>query len=442
LSFTFTQPVIDHQPAPAESIVSAVNYDRSPSLVELSATPNTPIVPREFTSFAEAQSAYDLFLPGCNWGKPPTLKRFWYESEKHLTPGVDFVSWGFREHPHWVAANNGEILERTEANEEVAGSIVIRPAGIAPEALAALDRSAKIAVESEVDIGPQRGPASVMQIEAQVKATKLELEEMEPEVEACKLDWPRQTKFFKPHIIELLKPLAEAIASGVITSIETTDGQETITTTIDQPGEGTPSTDPTAAVPTVRLKYTDAEYAELRRLAEENHAIELQREENLYAEISMERAKQEDKVKALKAEEKGQLENLRFMKSEGPKYPKNPEIKASANGPDVAVTNQEGGSAVAASPGDAAAATSDLDVTDERYQRYCALPLLPIVKDIKGLGTNKLQTLVDQYPTVGKLLDLMKEKGLQWFKAIGKGFGEELGSRIENAVGDALKTVE
>lgn len=439
MSFTFTQPVIDHQPAPAESIVSAVNYDRSPSLVELSATPNTPIVPREFTSFAEAQSAYDLFLPGCNWGKPPTLKRFWYESEKHLTPGVDFVSWGFREHPHWVAANNGEILERTEANEEVAGSIVIRPAGIAPEALAALDRSAKIAVESEVDIGPQRGPASVMQIEAQVKATKLELEEMEPEVEAMQAGLATPNEVLQASHNRVVEAAAEAIASGVIASIETTDGQETITTTIDQPGEGTPATDPTAAVPTVRLKYTDAEYAELRRLAEENHAIELQREENLYAEISMERAMQEDRVKALKAEEKGQLESLRFMKSEGPKYPKNPEIKVSADG---AVTNQEGGSAVAASPGDAAAATSDLDVTDERYQRYCALPLLPIVKDIKGLGTNKLQTLVDQYPTVGKLLDLMKEKGLQWFKAIGKGFGEELGSRIENAVGDALKTVE
>lgn len=411
LNFTFTQPVADHrpeQPAPAASVVSAVNYDRSPSLV--APEPNTPIPQCEFQSFAEAQAAYAAFLPGCNWPKPPTLKRFWYESEKHLTPNVDFVSWGFREHPLWVAANNGEIVERTEETEELAA--VVGPTNFTdvgpivagrPEVAAAFERAK--AIEDGVDL--ERGP-QILNVETG------ETRPVQPGEGAIVDDIT---------VSEPVKPITEEARSIV------TDHLQSAAPVV-------------ATAPTVRLKYTPEEYADLRNQAEENHAIELQRKENAYAEISMERAKAEDKVKALKAEEKGMLESLRFFKSEGPKYPKNPEVvsqpaSVGSAGSAGAVVNQEGSSSSPAAP-----ATSPHDVDDERYQRYCALPLMPIVNDIKGLGSAKLDTLISSYPTVGKLLDLQKEKGLQWYKAVGKGFGPELGSRIEEAVTNALLEVE
>lgn len=488
MSFTFTQPTTDlTEPAPAASILSAVNYDRSPSLVELSAAPNTPIEPHEFTSFAEAAAAFSSWLPTCNWGKPPTLKRFWYESEKHLTPGVDFVSWGFREHLHWIAANNGEIVERTEDNEELAslGPAIVRPA-VAPEAAAALERSAKIAEMGATAHGSMVGFAvseltkSIPELVAECQPTTEPTDEVMIESGVChcgeEMADHNITSGHSP--VDMNIPLSMAspiqvlahneangtnfpvpepiVANGPATgpaqtiTLERIAAANNIVMTAcgdiggeDQPGEGAvkpteQTSGPTdqAPSPTIRLKYTEAEYADLRRRAEEDYAIELQRKENQYAEISMARARQEDIVKALKAEEKGQLESLRFLKSEGPKYPKNPEVKVAADG---TVANQEEGSPDAAAT---APVSSDLDVTDERYQRYCALPLLPIVKDVKGLGSTKLSTLVDQYPTVGKLLEMQKEKGLQWYKAIGRGFGEELGSRIENAVGDALAKVQ
>jgi len=503
LSFTFTQPTIDHtqQPAPATSVVAAVNYDRSPSLVDLSTQPNTPIEPHEFTSFAEASAAFSSWLPTCNWGKPPTLKRFWYESEKHLTPGVDFVSWGFREHPHWVGASNGEIVERSEENEELASlgpspmiaaheSFAelqefktklnaafeqVRPA-VAPEAMAALERSAAIAAT------PEEAAKQTAELAAEIFGKPVTDETTEVMIESgvchCGEEMADHNITSGHSPVDMNIPLSMAspiqvlahneangtnfpvpepiVANGPATgpaqtiTLERIAAANNIVMTAcgdiggeDQPGEGAvkpteQTSGPTdqAPSPTIRLKYTEAEYADLRRRAEEDYAIELQRKENLYAEISMERAKAEDKVKALKAEEKSQLESLRFLKSEGPKYPKNPEVKVAADG---TVANQEEGSPDAAAT---APVSSDLDVTDERYQRYCALPLLPIVKDIKGLGSTKLSTLVDQYPTVGKLLEMQKEKGLQWYKAIGRGFGEELGSRIENAVGDALAKVQ
>lgn len=396
--FTFTQPAVDHQQqaAPAASVVSAVNYDRSPSLAGVAAAtsvataePDTPIEPREFQTFEEAQEAFAAFLPGCNWPKPPTLKRFWFESEKHLNPGVDYVSWQFREHRLWMKGDGGEIQPRPifdpKAFEEaIEFSNELRAAdAIAGQVIEAF---AAMVVQDRVDLA----------------------EELAENVDHS---------------------VAEAVASSAVIAV-----------TKEATAEPAPAT-----TPPVRRKYSDEEYAELRKRAEEDFAIELQRKENQYAELSMERAKQEDIVKGLKAEEKNRLESLRLFKADGPKYPKNPEIKEEPK-PAAAGSNQEGnGSAAAASSSPAvptASAASDLDCSDERYQRYCALPLLPIVKDIKGLGTNKLQTLIDQFPTVGKLLELQKEKGLQWFKAIGRGFGEELGSRIENAVGDALKKVE
>ncbi len=395
-------------------MVTAVNYDRSPSLVDPSATPNTPVPPCEFTSFAEAKAAYDAWLPSCNWGKVPTLKRFWYESERHLTPGVDYISWGFREHPHWVAVNNGEIVERTEENEEKVGGAItlvetVEQPAIAPEARAALERAEKIEFESKLNAAFD-----------QMKQPATDAEAIQQGLAAA---------------AEVTQPGEGATVAAQPTD-QTTGPTDQPT---DQPTDSATTAAPApAAVPTVRLKYTEEEYAELRRRAEEDYAIELQRKENQYAEISMARAKQEDIVKALKAEEKGQLESLRFLKSEGPKYPKNPEIK-------VAATNgapSHPGEGASSSESTVATTTSDLDVDDERYQRYRELPLLPIVKDIKGLGSTKLATLVDQYGTVGALLDMMKEKGLQWYKAVGKGFGPELGTRIEDAVADALKKVE
>ncbi len=170
----------------------------------------------------------------------------------------------------------------------------------------------------------------------------------------------------------------------------------------------------------VRLKYTDEEFRELCFQAEVSFSIELQRRENLYTDLSIRRLALHEEFKSLKAEEKAALESLQSFKADGPDYPENPEFKD--------CVNQEEDSAE----------SSPLDVSEDRYQRYRALPLLPIVKNIKGLGSSKLSTLVDQYPTVGALLDLRKEKGLEWFKAIGKGFGPELGSRIEEAADEAL----
>lgn len=466
MSFTFTQPTTDlTEPAPAASILSAVNYDRSPSLVELSAAPNTPIEPHEFTSFAEAAAAFSSWLPTCNWGKPPTLKRFWYESEKHLTPGVDFVSWGFREHLHWIAANNGEIVERTEDNEELAslGPAIVRPA-VAPEAAAALERSAKIAEMGATAHGSMVGFAvseltkSIPELVAECQPTTEPTDEVMIESGVChcgeEMADHNITSGHSPVDMNIPLSMASPIQILAHNKMNGTNFPVPESFFDDQPGEGTVDQSvaesvassaviavtkeqpaDTAAVPTIRLKYTEAEYAELRRLAEENYAIELQRKENQYAEISMERARQEDKVKALKAEEKGQLESLRFFKSEGPKYPKNPEIKQAGNS-----SNQEGGSSDL--DGSSQPVTSDHDVTDERFDRYKALPLMPIVKDIQGLGPTKLETLTSSYPTVGKLLDLQQEKGLQWYKSVGKGFGPELGSRIEEAVADALTKVE
>lgn len=402
--FTFTQPAVDHhqQAAPAASLVSAVNYDRSPSLAGglslatsvATAEPDTPVEPREFESFAEAKAAFEAFLPGCNWPKPPTLKRFWYESEKHLSPGVDFVSWQFREHRLWTKADSGEIQPRP----------VFDP------------KAFKEAIEFSNELRAADAIAGqVTEVFAACLAvTRAEAEQQTADIAEALVDDIATD--------ELAKPLTdvEAIQAGFSTPKE-----------VIEP----------AAVIVVRRKFTDEEYSAMRKRAEEDFAIELQRAENRYAEISMERAKQEDVVKGLKAEEKAQLESLRSLKADGPTYPKNPEIKEDAK-PAAAGSSQEGKSSAASEPSAAAAPTSELDVSDERYQRYGELALLPIVKDIKGLGSGKLSTLIDGFPTVGKLLDLQKEKGIFWFKEVGKGFGPELGNRIADAVADALKKVE
>ncbi|MGN6545352.1 MAG: hypothetical protein ACTHK7_09920, partial [Aureliella sp.] len=178
-------------------------------------------------------------------------------------------------------------------------------------------------------------------------------------------------------------------------------------------------------------KYTDEEYADLCRVAEENFAVEVQRRESMYTELSIERAKLEDAVKELKAEERASLESLRAFKLDGPSYPKNPQLKPEGS--------QEGESPNASA---AAAESSPLDVSPDRWERYLDLPLLPIVRDVKGLGSAKLTALTDLCPTVRDLTELQKKHGQFWFKHIGKGFGPELGSRIEDAVTDSLKTVQ
>ncbi|MGN6545207.1 MAG: hypothetical protein ACTHK7_09180, partial [Aureliella sp.] len=227
-------------------------------------------------------------------------------------------------------------------------------------------------------------------------------------------------------VASITEALGDAVSSCV-QSIESTDGATTVTTSFDTGATQEQSTTYTAAP---ARKYTDEEYADLCRVAEENFAIEIQRRESIYTELSIERAKLEDEVKGLKAEERSCLESLRMFKLDGPRYPKNPEVKPEGS--------QEGESPNAPSGSE----SSPLDVSPDRWERYLDLPLLPIVRDVKGLGSAKLTALTDLCPTVRDLTELQKKHGQFWFKHIGKGFGPELGSRIEDAVTDSLKTVQ
>lgn len=382
--FSFQTPEADAPAKPSvSSTLNAINYDRSPSLVATEERPpDTPVTPRQFTSFDEAKQAFDAWLPSCNWLKPATLKRFWYESEKHLSPDRDFVAWSFHRHPLWQPTTNGDILPR---------------AGV------------------EVTIPTQDLPA-----DAKVSSSQPSM--------LAKAVAAAESRLNQSHanvVASLSETLGESVSS-VVESIETTNGTTTVTTTFDSltaPEEQ--STTYSDASPA--KKYTAEEYADMCRIAEENFAVEVQRRESLYTELSMERAKREDEVKSLKADERASLESLRMFKLNGPHYPKNPELNSEGS--------QEGESP-------AAAESSPLDVSPERWERYLDLPLLPITRDVKGLGSSKLTTLTDQCPTVRKLTELQKEHGQFWFKHIGKGFGPELGSRIEDAVTNALASVQ
>lgn len=65
-----------------------------------------------------------------------------------------------------------------------------------------------------------------------------------------------------------------------------------------------------------------------------------------------------------------------------------------------------------------------------------------MIKDVAGLGKTKLSVVVDQCKTIGGVVALQTEFGQHWYKQLGKGFGAELGSRIEDAVANALEGVE
>ncbi len=86
-------------------------------------------------------------------------------------------------------------------------------------------------------------------------------------------------------------------------------------------------------------------------------------------------------------------------------------------------SNQEGDTSAAASK-----ISHPLDCPPERWERYLDQPLLPIVKEIKGLGSKKLESLIEKCPKVRDLVEVQKA-GWEWLQ----GLGERLRTRARQS---------
>jgi hypothetical protein len=212
---------------------------------------------------------------------------------------------------------------------------------------------------------------------------------------------------------------------------------------IDQPGDEATTT------VTSDEYYSDEEYAELRCLAEEDHALELQRLQTEHAEASVERSLVEDQLKGLKKKEKLLLEMIREHQADGADYPdkKKPKAVITTVG-DADADSQEGNS----SPGSlsphsdvAYADPNNLVGDNPEHEAYYSTPTASLLAGIDGLGKAKLETLIEVAPTCRDLQRLNIEAGRYHHGDISellpKGFGKALGERIINRLLDKMPFV-
>jgi hypothetical protein len=212
---------------------------------------------------------------------------------------------------------------------------------------------------------------------------------------------------------------------------------------IDQPGD-----EATTTVTSDEF-YSDEEYAELRSLADEDHALELQRLQTEHAEASVERSLVEDQLKGLKKKEKLLLEMIREHQADGPDYPdkKKPSVPSAPSAPIIQGEESSPGSPGTLSPhSDVAYADPNNLVGDNpEHEAYYSTPTASLLAGIDGLGKAKLETLVEVAPTCRDLQRLNIEAGRYHHGDISellpKGFGKALGERIVNRMHDKMPFV-
>jgi hypothetical protein len=186
------------------------------------------------------------------------------------------------------------------------------------------------------------------------------------------------------------------------------------------------------ATPTL-AEYTDDEWAELRRVAEEEYAVELQQLETEHAEASVARAQIADQLKAAKNREKLALEKIRQHMADGPNYPESrtkPDPNKYSQGEESSPGRPErdGTSIQHASPEAIVGNSAEQEV-------YYSQSTASFLVGIEGLGKKKLTALAEAAPTVRDLFALQiqaSKYNLGDFKEVlPDGFGQALADRID-----------
>jgi len=163
---------------------------------------------------------------------------------------------------------------------------------------------------------------------------------------------------------------------------------------------------------------------EQRRLqAEQHHQLEVSAAKEDHFSLAVKRSELENELKDIKADEKAALRNLRNLIKRGPNYPQ-PKSKI-----DDAV----------ATAGEPSAIQVD-DVNADTTWRE--LSLAPLLDGIKGLGTKKLEALLELCPTIGDWEELRAKAGVAHkpvSDVLPKGIGGSITDEIEERVYLAIK---
>lgn len=143
-----------------------------------------------------------------------------------------------------------------------------------------------------------------------------------------------------------------------------------------------------------------------------------------------------EELKVAKAELLCAQTDLLDFVSDGVQYREKPKPKPKKveTKPAVSETNGPVSESTASNP--------ETKLTENESTDWRSIPTAKIVEGIEGLGKKKLEALLDDFPTLGKLEDARGEASKEFapFKSkLPKGFGDELTSRIENKMLEAIK---
>jgi hypothetical protein len=166
------------------------------------------------------------------------------------------------------------------------------------------------------------------------------------------------------------------------------------------------------------LKWEDA-----CRKSDLDHRIELLRLKDEMVSLDKRVEEQQQFLKALKADRKDTLDTLMTMEKDGPQHPDKPKrpVAKKTKAADGTVTTVK--------------IFKPEENWDESWRKIPTSKVL--TDDIEGLGAKKRETILDQYPTLGELMDVLIEAGKQhkhFSELLPTGIGVALAERINDAM--------